>query len=227
MTDQVFCQMFPAGSWKWTSKDLDGIGMRLDGKCHHAPLGSALSRRCHRQRRVPPGGQPDLQLRTVWLRQSEHLLQQHLQRRLRRLQQLRGQQRRACLNRQDDHGRHLDRHDLADRPGHHPRQRVLLLGPSAPASTAMATSCAAASPSASTTWCSIPGTARLPAAPDPAAGGAVHRLHHHPRRQHPFRLGHPSRWGDAATAPALPHPRHLALAAPWGPPPSGHLNDLR
>ncbi len=30
MTYQVFCQSFPAGSWKWTSKDPAGIGMRLD-----------------------------------------------------------------------------------------------------------------------------------------------------------------------------------------------------
>ena len=30
MTYQVFCQAFPAGSWKWTSKDPAGIGMRLD-----------------------------------------------------------------------------------------------------------------------------------------------------------------------------------------------------
>jgi hypothetical protein len=31
MTYQVFCQVFPAGSWKWTSKDPAGVGMRLDG----------------------------------------------------------------------------------------------------------------------------------------------------------------------------------------------------
>ncbi len=30
MTYQVFCQVFPAGSWKWTSKDPAGVGMRLD-----------------------------------------------------------------------------------------------------------------------------------------------------------------------------------------------------
>jgi hypothetical protein len=30
VTYQVFCQSFPAGSWKWTSKDPAGIGMRLD-----------------------------------------------------------------------------------------------------------------------------------------------------------------------------------------------------
>jgi hypothetical protein len=30
MTYQVFCQVFPAGSWKWTSKDPTSIGMRLD-----------------------------------------------------------------------------------------------------------------------------------------------------------------------------------------------------
>ena len=31
MTYQVFCQVFPAGSWKWTSKDPAGVGMQLDG----------------------------------------------------------------------------------------------------------------------------------------------------------------------------------------------------
>ena len=30
MTYQVFCQVFPAGSWKWTSKEPASIGMRLD-----------------------------------------------------------------------------------------------------------------------------------------------------------------------------------------------------
>jgi hypothetical protein len=30
MTYKVFCQVFPAGSWKWTSKDPASIGMRLD-----------------------------------------------------------------------------------------------------------------------------------------------------------------------------------------------------
>ena len=30
MTYQVFCQSFAPGSWKWTSKDPAGIGMRLD-----------------------------------------------------------------------------------------------------------------------------------------------------------------------------------------------------
>ena len=30
MTYQVFCQSFAAGSWKWTSKDPSGVGMRLD-----------------------------------------------------------------------------------------------------------------------------------------------------------------------------------------------------
>ena len=30
MTYQVLCQVFPAGSWKWTSKDPAGVGMRLD-----------------------------------------------------------------------------------------------------------------------------------------------------------------------------------------------------
>ena len=30
MTFQVFCQSFPAGGWKWTSKDPAGIGMQLD-----------------------------------------------------------------------------------------------------------------------------------------------------------------------------------------------------
>ncbi|MCX5955864.1 MAG: hypothetical protein NTW51_05525 [Cyanobacteria bacterium] len=31
MTYQVFCQVFSAGSWKWTSKDPASVGMRLDG----------------------------------------------------------------------------------------------------------------------------------------------------------------------------------------------------
>ncbi|MCX5969731.1 MAG: hypothetical protein NTV57_19285 [Cyanobacteria bacterium] len=31
MTYQVFCQSFSPGSWKWTSKDPSGVGMRLDG----------------------------------------------------------------------------------------------------------------------------------------------------------------------------------------------------
>ena len=31
MTYQVFCQSFAPGSWKWTSKDPAGVGMRLDG----------------------------------------------------------------------------------------------------------------------------------------------------------------------------------------------------
>ena len=31
MTYQVFCQSFAPGSWKWTSKDPSGVGMRLDG----------------------------------------------------------------------------------------------------------------------------------------------------------------------------------------------------
>ena len=30
MSYAVFCQSFPAGSWKWTSKDPDSIGMQLD-----------------------------------------------------------------------------------------------------------------------------------------------------------------------------------------------------
>jgi hypothetical protein len=30
MTYQVFCQSFSPGSWKWTSKDPSGVGMRLD-----------------------------------------------------------------------------------------------------------------------------------------------------------------------------------------------------
>ena len=58
-----------------------------------------------------------------------------------------------------------------------------------------------------------PGTARLPATADPAASTFVHRLDHHPRRRHPFRQGDPPRWGDAAAGPALPRPRHLAVAA--------------
>ncbi|MCX5969696.1 MAG: hypothetical protein NTV57_19090 [Cyanobacteria bacterium] len=31
MTYQMFCQSFSPGSWKWTSKDPAGVGMRLDG----------------------------------------------------------------------------------------------------------------------------------------------------------------------------------------------------
>jgi hypothetical protein len=31
MTYQVFCQSFAPGSWKWTSKDPSGVGMRFDG----------------------------------------------------------------------------------------------------------------------------------------------------------------------------------------------------